>query len=123
MRQITSLTNDTKQLVNLVLDDASRVAFKINYIAAQQGWFYSVQYGDFKVLNRRLVNSPNILRAFRNIIPFGIACLVSDGFEPVYLDDFSSGRVTFFLLNSADVIETETLIIITLPTFTGYPLS
>ncbi len=64
-----------------------------------------------------------MLRQFRNIIPFGLACVIADGFEPVYQDDFTSGRASLYLLNEADVAEVETLIIVTLPTFIGYPLS
>ncbi len=123
MKKLTSFTNDAKQTLNLILDDESRVNMSLNYIDAQAGWFYSLTYGSFQANNMRLVNSPNMLRKFRNIIPFGLACLVSDGFEPVYLDDFTSGRVTMYLLNSTDVAETETLIIDTLPNFFGYPLS
>ncbi len=123
MKQINSLTDDSKQLLNMTLDDASRVTMRINYIPAQNGWFYSLLYGTFQVYNRRLVNSPNALRAFRQIIPFGLCCTVVDGYEPVYQDDFTSGRVTLYILNATDVLETETLIVVTLPNFTGYPLS
>lgn len=123
MRLINSLTDDAKQLLSLVLEDQSRVQMRLNYIPAQAGWFYSLQYGDFIIYNRRLVNSPSVLRQFRNLIPFGLACIVSDGYEPVYQDDFASGRVSLYVLTEAEVVETEEFIIVTLPNFTGYPLS
>lgn len=123
MKKISAITSDAKQSLNLILDDSSRVSMNINYIPSQAGWFYSLAYGDsFLVRNRRLVNSPNMLRAFRNIIPFGLACTVIDGYEPVYQDDFTGGRVSLFLLNQDEVAEVETLITVTLPNFTGYPL-
>ncbi len=122
MKQINSITDDAKQSLAIILEDGSRVQTTLNYIAAQNGWFYSFIYGDFTSNNRRLVNSPNMIRQFRNILPFGLACLVTDGYEPVYIDDFTSGRVTLFVLNEEDVLETETLITVTLPNFTGYPL-
>lgn len=123
MKKITALTNDAKQLLNLVLDDSSKVSMSINYVPSQDGWFYSLTYGTiFQVNNKRLVNSPNFLRAFREIIPFGLACTVIDGYEPVYQNDFTSGRVSMYLLNSEDVSQVETLITITIPNFIGYPL-
>ncbi len=123
MRQITSLTDDASQILTLVLEDGTRVNMTIQYVPNQEGWFYSLTYGAFIVNNRRLVNSPNMLRQFRNIIPFGLACTVLDGYEPVYQNDFTSARVSLYTLTTQDVLDVEDLIILTLPDFTGYPLS
>lgn len=123
MKQITSLIDSAKQSLTLVLDSGTNVPMTLTYVPSQKGWFYSLTYGDFGVTNRRLVVSPNCLRAFRDIIPFGLACLSLDGYEPIYQDDFSSGRITLFVLNEQDVVETETLITVTIPTFAGYPLT
>ena len=123
MKQITSLIDSAKQNLTIVLDSGTNVPFDIRYIASQQGWFYSFTFGEFSATNRRLVVSPNCLRAFRNIIPFGLACLSVDGYEPIYQDDFSSGRISLFVLNEEDVAETEILITETIPNFAGYPLT
>lgn len=123
MKRISSITNDAKQVVNLVLDDGSRVNMSLEFCPNQLAWFYSLTRGSFSVKNRRLVNSPNLLRQFRNIIPFGICCTVVDGYEILYQDDFVNGRVNLYTLNSNDVVETETLITLTLPNFVGYPLN
>lgn len=123
MKQITSITNDANQLLSLVLDDGSKVNMKLCYWPSQLGWFYSLSKGNFVVNNQRLVNSPNLLRAYRNIITFGICCTVVDGYEPVYQNDFKSDRVSLYILNEADILETETLITVTLPTFVGYGLN
>lgn len=123
MKKITALTNDAKQSVNLVLDSGARVSMQINFIPNQVAWYYSLTYGTFNVNNMRLVNSPNMLRKFRNIIPFGIACTVLDGYEPIFQSDFTSGRATLYLLNQTDLTSTETLITLTLPNFVGYPLN
>lgn len=123
MKQIKSLTNDAKQIINLVLDDGSKVKMSIEFIPNQSGWFYSIESDDLTVYGRRLVNSPNLLRQFRNIISFGISCTAIDGFEPIYQDDFVNGRCSFFVLNSDDVVEVETLILDTLPNSVGYRLN
>lgn len=123
MKQVTSLTDDAKQNVNLVLDSGARVSMQINYLPNQQGWFYSLTYGTFIVNNMRLVTGPNVLRKFRNIIPFGISCLIADGFEPIYQSDFVSGRATLYLLNQAEIVQVETLITVTLPKSVGYFLN
>lgn len=47
--------------------------------------------------------TPNALRCFLRIIPFGIAFSTNSYVEPFQLDDFSSGRVQMYLLNSEDV--------------------
>lgn len=107
----------------MVLDDGTRVNMSLSFWPSQQGWFYSLVYGDFEVNNRRIVNSPNLLRQFRSIIPFGICCTIIDGYEPVYQNDFTAGRASLYVLNSSDILLTETLITITLPNFVGYPLT
>jgi len=123
MKQITSLTNDANQVLAILLDDGTRVNITLSYCPNQLGWFYSLTYNDFVVNNRRIVNSPNMLRQFRDIIPFGLACLVVDGYEPIYQSDFVDGRAALYILNELDLVETETLITITLPNFVGYPLN
>ncbi len=123
MKQITSITNDANQILSMVLDDGSKVNMSLNYWPNQSGWFYSLNYGQFSVSNRRMVNSPNMLRQFRSIIPFGLCCTIIDGYELIYQDDFTSGRASLYVLNSEDLISTETLITITLPEFVGYPLT
>jgi len=49
------------------------------------------------------VTSPNILRNYKNILPFGISIITEDGSEPFLIDDFSTGRVGFFVLNKEEV--------------------
>lgn len=123
MKQITSVTNDANQILAVVLDDGTKVNMTLSYCPNQLGWFYSLTYKTFSVTNRRIVNSPNMLRQFRTFIPFGLACLVVDGYEPIYQSDFISNRAALYILNEQDVTETETLITLTLPNFVGYPLN
>lgn len=104
--QIVNFTNDPNQNIVIVLGDGSSINLTLNYYAGQQGWFYSFNYnsGQFVVNNRRIVTSPNMLSAFKNIIEFGFAVTTSDNYESIFLSDFISGRAKFYILESADVI-------------------
>jgi len=112
MKQFSSLTNDAKQKTAITLDDGTLVSVTLEYRDNQRGWFYSLNYGatGFVINNRRLVVSPNMLRAFRNIIPFGFACISAGGSEPVFLNDFVSGRVGLYILESSDIPVAEAVI-------------
>jgi len=70
----------------------------------------SLVYGTFVLNNYRVVVSPNCLRAFRGVIPFGIACDTTDGYEDLFINDFSNGRASLYLLNSDDVKSVEDII-------------
>jgi len=111
MKAITALTADPKQNIKIVLDDGTTASLTLEFVASQRGWFYSItRTGWTGVSRRRLVNSPNILRQFRGVIPFGFMCAVLDGQEPVYQDDFSTGRVQLYVLDQADLATMETYI-------------
>lgn len=113
MTLINGLSNTPNQQITLVLDNGQKVQLTLNFFANQNVWVYSINYnnGQFVDNNRNLVMSPNMLTAFQNIIPFGLACIVSDGEEPVAIDDLTSGRVSLYLLNQADVAEVEVTIL------------
>ena len=119
MQLITAITNDAIQTLGITLDDGSTVNMQLNYIPAQQGWFYSLTYGSFEANFMRVVNSPNMIRKYRNIIPFGLACTTIDGYEIINQSDFISGRASIYALNQQDVIEVETMITVTLPLYRG----
>lgn len=103
MQQITTLTNEPKQRHQLVLDNNETVDFRLYYSARQQAWYYDFTYNDLTCNCSKVVLSPNALRQFRRIIPWGLAFDAEGGVEPFQLDDFSSGRVKMYVLNSEDV--------------------
>lgn len=110
MIPITTLTEDPNQLQKIILSDGSVITFTFNYSANQKGWFYSLSYLNKVVLNRRLVVGPNLLRAFRNILPFGLACTSTDGYEPVLLNDFISERVKLTVTTIEENAEIEEIL-------------
>lgn len=103
--QIINFTADPSQNISIVLADGTSMTMQLRYFAGQQGWFYSLNYnnGAFIVNNRRLVASPNLLSQFKNIIEFGLAVTTSDGYEPIFLTDFVTGRAQFYILEATHV--------------------
>lgn len=110
MTQIDNLSNDADQVTTVILDDGSKVTITLLYLPAIQRWSLDVTYGNFTVLGLNLCIHANILRGWRNLIPFGIMCSTIDGADPIYIDDFSSGRASLFVLNSDDVLDIESTV-------------
>lgn len=113
MKKLTQINSDPKQQVIFVLDDQTTFTFYLEYRRNTQGWYFSLTYDtkDFEIDEQRLTNHPNILRQFKNILPFGLMCYLPDGTEPMYIDDFTNNRVQLYILNASDVEEIEDLII------------
>ena len=90
------------------LESGQTLQFTLRYLYNQQGWYYSFTYGSYTVNNRRMVNSMNMIRQIRNVVPFGLACLMTDLYEPVFIEEFANGRAKLYTLNPADVALVET---------------
>ena len=110
MTWINTIINSANQSMTLKLPNGDKISFELIYMRGNQGWYYSFTYGSFSISNKRIVTGVNMLRAFRNILPFGFACTTTDGYEPIYIDDFSSGRANFYLLDSTDIVSVETML-------------
>ena len=107
MIKITEINNDAKQQLTLVTEDGFEIKFLIEFRPTQTGWFFNLTHNDLTINGVRLCHFPNVLRQWKNIIPFGIACVVTDSGEPYYIDDFSSERVAIYLLTESEVEEIE----------------
>lgn len=107
MQQITSITSSPKQQMTLVLENNETVNFKLYYLGRQQSWFYDFTYNNLTVNCSRVVLTPNALRQYKNNIPFGISFASVDDVEPFSIDDFISGRISMYVLNSDEVKQIE----------------
>nr|DAJ74788.1 MAG TPA: hypothetical protein [Caudoviricetes sp.] len=103
MYQITQLGSEPKQQITIIVDDNIMVPLNFEYKPNQLGWFFGFQYGDVDYQNIRLTTSYNILRAYRNWLPFGLRCDTLDNEEPIGINDFASGYATVYLLTKQDV--------------------
>lgn len=107
MLEITSLDDSAAQQTKILLENGEYVTLTFRYSPQQLGWFFGVQYGDYNYQNIRLATRYNILRAYRNYLPFGLRCDTEDGLEPIEQDDFINGYATLYILNKDEVIATE----------------
>jgi hypothetical protein len=114
MLLIQNLTDDPKQEQSITLPDGSRLFLSLYYRQSQNGWFYqelSNVTQKFLVKGMRVVNIPNVLRQFKNLINFGLACYTQGNREPTQLQDFSSGASKLYILTQAEVLEYESYLV------------
>ncbi len=114
MRIINGITSGPKQKISIPLPDGSSVSLTLAFRPQQKGWFYDVAYStktvNFQLAGSRLVTSPNILRQYQDIIPFGLSVVTTGGIEPTTQTAFSDGTITFLLLDQSDIAEIEAAI-------------
>jgi len=108
MRQLTEISKDPKQKFTVITEDNQSFDLSLEYSDQQQCWFYSVTFGILSINGSRIVTGVNILRSYKNVLPFGIAIDTDDLSEPFSIDDFSTGRVKFYILTESEVAEIET---------------
>jgi hypothetical protein len=106
MYEITGITNDYKQKLFLEVENFDRAEFTIYFKPNQYAWFFDLVWQDFSVKNQQLVMSPNILRQYRNIIPFGISCVNNSTIDPVVVEAFVLDTKLYFL-DTFDVLDFE----------------
>lgn len=107
MTKIDNLTDFASQVSSLLLPDNTIVTLALKFNAATQRWAASVGYKDFQVNGINLCTHPNFMRQWRNVVPFGLACMTGDYTDPFNIEDFASGRVSLYLLDAADVLAVE----------------
>lgn len=103
MKQIQGLSSQYKQQFTIPLTDGSRVSAYMEYRAQQTGWFLNLVWEDWTLNGLRITASPNILRPWQNVIPFGLAVLTSSNVEPLNNTDFSTGVAVMMLLEGEDI--------------------
>ena len=112
MLKIDGITDDFKQSKQITLPDETTFSLKIEYIPLQIGWFineiiYNNLRGnlnyDFTVRSIRITKNLNLLQSYRNLIPFGLACLSKEAQEPTHIEDFVSGNYGLYLLTKEDL--------------------
>lgn len=99
MKLIQNITDSPLQKTSVLLDDGTTFVMELYYIDMQLGWFINrLEYGDFVLKGKRLCTSPNILHQFKNVLPFGIACVTTEDREPSLIEDFLTGASKLYIL-------------------------
>lgn len=114
MTRVDNLGDEPDQIVRLVLDDGSIITLELIYRPTTQRWTFDLSWpgptagGPGLTVNGvNLCVLPNVLRPWRNNIPFGLLCSSTDGADPFYIEDFLSGRVSLYLMDAADLAAVE----------------
>lgn len=104
MLKINQVTSDSLQKQTLILPDGTPLIFTLYYQPQQLGWYIKeLTYGTLTVRSMRVCNNFNMLHKFKNKIPFGMACISEANREPMFIDDFSSGKSILYILTAAEV--------------------
>ena len=107
MQIITTLTNYPNQRHQLVLENKESADLRLYFLARQNSWYYDITYNNITINCNKVVLTPNSLRQFKHILPFGLIFYTDGYVEPFKIDDFSSGRVKMAILNSDEVEQIE----------------
>lgn len=112
MQQLKGFTQSPFQTAKLPLEINEEAIIRLKFSPTQYSWYFDIEYGDIISNGNKLVLGSNILRAFKNIIPFGLALKSLDGVDPFKLDDFTGDnpRVKIYLLNEQEVLEVERIL-------------
>lgn len=110
MQLINGLTSNPKQQIPVILADGTTLNIGLAFFSMQSGWFFTSlnwNNGQWVENGRRVVSHPNMLRQYRNIIPFGLACFTTGNREPTQQQDFSSGASALYILSASEVLDFE----------------
>ena len=107
MRLLNKITDKASQRYFLTGNPGQRIVMDLRFLSSQSLWSMDLSWNGVSIKNIQVVASPNILRKFSNVIPFGIACVTKDGLDPYFIDDFSTKRASFYLLSEEDVAVIE----------------
>lgn len=103
MRLIDRLTDAAYQQSILTGNPGQNITLTVRFLPSQQLWMADIVYNDFALYGIGLVNAYNLLRGYRNNIPFGLLLATDDGQDPYVLNAFSSGYAKLYLLDADEV--------------------
>lgn len=103
MYQLSGFTDAPKQTISFALEDGSLVDFAFEFRDRQRGWFFDVTYGDFVLKGQRMTSHPNALRAFKNLLPFGLAIVALTPYEPQEITALTDGTVLFYMVEGDEL--------------------
>jgi hypothetical protein len=106
MKQLEGITAEPRQELSARTDSGEIIEMSLHYAPIIQRWFMNLSCKDFKLNGYKILTGDNILRQYRNVLPFGIM-VVCENFGPSLIDDFESERVKMYLLSAEEVTQIE----------------
>ena len=109
MQYINAIDDTPKQKHTILLPDSTPLIITLSYDDSQYGWFMDLYYetNDFTLNSYRITTGKNILRQYLRVVPFGIAIACDNDQEPMLIEDFLTGRASFYILSADEVLEIE----------------
>ncbi len=114
MNTINGINDQAAQIILVTIEDGSRATLTLYWRPQQNGWYFDLDWPGsaniqvpFASYNRRVVTAGNLLRQFRELLPFGLAVFTPDNEDPSTRTCWADGSATLVLLNSADVARVE----------------
>jgi len=116
MTKIDNLSSSASQITRVILTDGSILTLEARYMAAVQRWNVNLSWPGpaaaplatpFQINGLNLSHAPNILRPWRDLIPFGLSCVAKDGVDPIDVNDFEQERVQLYILDNDEVLSVE----------------
>ncbi len=105
MIEITEITDDYKQSFFLESENKERFKLELFYTIAQESWYFNFTYKDITINSQKLITDFDILKQYKNIIPFSLACINENAIDPAFLDSFIDGTTQLFILSRDEVDE------------------
>lgn len=105
MKILDGIRATGKQKLRITAENGDLIEITLYFMAAVQKWKMDVVSGDFILNGYFVYNSLNMTCQYDNLIPFGIACIVSDTGDPFLITDFSQGRCQLAILTPDEVQE------------------
>jgi hypothetical protein len=116
MQLITGINDTPCQIISIAIPDGTTATMTLAYRPNQSGWYFNLSWNGqspaYTINSMRVTTFPNMLRQFETIFTFGLACVTTDGYEPLNAEDFQSGYANFYLLTSDEVEQIETQILV-----------
>ena len=106
MLEISGITTDYRQKLFINITNFGAAELILQFKPNQYAWYFDLTWQDFSVTNQQLTMAPNILRQYRNVLPFGIMCFNNSTVDPIVLESFVTDT-KLYLLESAEVFAIE----------------
>ena len=90
------------QTFNVIVNGNQRLDFTLKYISNLGIWLADLSTNDRSINGIRLVQADNIYKQYVNSINCGLQIASRQTTDPARLDDFSSGRFDFNVLNQQE---------------------
>ncbi len=107
MLYINKITNAPSQSINLTGIPGITIGMTLRFLPRIAGWMMGLSYGATTINGIIVTTNYNLIRQFRNLLPFGIMCITTNTLDPYDINDFANQVANLYLLDSADVAAIE----------------